>query len=124
MVIPTLVRAPRIVLPQILFRDELEISLGDRSVRLLHVGGHCADQTVAYVPGERVLFASDDVFNGKPPYVGDGDLATWITALRSLRDLPVDMVIPGHGPIGGRELLEEQQLVLERLQASRLRGGV
>ena len=123
MVIPSLLRSPKVVLPQVLFEDALEINLGDQSVHLLHIGGHCADQTVAYVPGARVLFASDAVFNGKQAYVGDGDLATWITGLRDLAEMRVDLVVPGHGPVGGPELLQTQRVWLEELRDQQLRGG-
>jgi cyclase len=122
MVVPELVREPRAVLPTIVFDDRLIVHVGGTAVELIHVGGHCADLTVAYVPSRRVLFASDDVVNGKEAYVGDGDLVTWIDALRRLRERPVELVVPGHGPVGGPELLEAQIQQLEGLLANALRG--
>lgn len=119
-VVPELVRAPKIVLPEILFESRLIVQVGRFPVELLHVGGHCADQTVAYLPEQRVLFASDNVFNGKEPYTGDGDLVAWIESLERMRALPVEVVIPGHGPVGGPELLTAQQEQLEGLLATSL----
>jgi cyclase len=110
------------VLPEIVFDDRLLVHVGGSPVELLHVGGHCADQTVAYLPRQRLLFASDNVFNGKDPYVGDGDLVTWIESLRRVRDFPLETVIPGHGPVGGPELIDAQIEQLEGLLAAKLRG--
>jgi cyclase len=122
MVVPELVRDPKAVLPTILFDERLVVHVGRSVVELLHVGGHCADQTVAYLPNQRVLFGSDNVFNGKEPYVGDGDLVTWIDSLRRLQERPIELVIPGHGPVGGPELIEAQIDQLEGLLAADLRG--
>lgn len=122
-VVPELVSAPRIVLPQILFEAGLVVQVGRFPVEVIHVGGHCVDQTVAYLPEQRVLFASDNVFNGKEPYTGDGDLVAWIESLERMRELPVDVVIPGHGPVGGTELLTAQLEQLEDLLAVSLGTG-
>jgi cyclase len=115
MILPAPIENPRIVLPEITFADQVVVHAGRTEVRMLHVGGHCVDQCVVYLPGERILFGSDDVFNGKPPYVGEGDLVTWITSLRELAMLPLEIVVPGHGPVGGPELVDAQILELEEL---------
>ncbi len=111
-------------MPTIVFDHRLTVHAGETSIELLHVGGHCSDQTVAYLPQQRVLFGSDNVFNGKDPYVGDGDLVTWIDALRTLRLRPIDVVIPGHGPVAGPELIDAQIEQLEGFLATALRSHV
>lgn len=122
MVIPELVDDPKLVRPQIVFDDRLTVHVGDSPVELVHVGGHCADQTMVYLPRQRVLFGSDNIFNGKPPYTGDGDLITWIEALRWAADLKPDLVVPGHGANGGPELIKAQIEELEELLERSLRG--
>lgn len=122
MVVPELVDHPRLVRPQIVFDDRLTIHVGESSVELVHVGGHCADQTMVYLPRQRVLFGSDNIFNGKPAYTGDGDLVTWIDALRWAADLNPDLVVPGHGSNGGPELIDAQLEELEELLERSLRG--
>ena len=122
MVVPELVRDPKVVLPEILFDRELEIEIGSSTVRLMHVGGHCTDQTIAYLPKQRVLFASDNIIHEKPPYTGDGDLFTWIEALRSMQRLDVETVIPGHGSVGGPELIDAKITYLEELLEAKLNG--
>jgi cyclase len=122
MVVPELVRDPKVVLPEVLFDRQLTVRVGTRQVELMHVGGHCADQTVAYLPEQRVLFGSDNIFHQKDPYVGDGDLVTWIESLRLFQRRPVGVVIPGHGPVGGPELISAQIDQLEEMLAAKLRG--
>lgn len=122
MVVPELVRDPKVVLPEILFDARLVVQVGALSVELIHVGGHCSDQTVAYLPEQRILFGSDNIFHQKAPYVGDGDLVTWIESLRSFQKCPVDLVIPGHGPVGGPELIDAQIDQLEGMLEAKLRG--
>jgi cyclase len=122
MVVPELVRDPKVVLPEILFDTNLTVRVGAHVVELIHVGGHCADQTIAYLPEQRVLFGSDNIFHQKEPYVGDGDLVTWIESLRNAQGRPIELVIPGHGPVGGPERIEAQIAQLEELLAAKLRG--
>lgn len=122
MVVPELVRDPKVILPEILFDSHLDIVIGDSTVQLMHMGGHCTDQTAAYFPKQRVLFASDNIIHEKPAYTGDGDLFTWIEALRRFQKLEIDVVIPGHGSVGGPELIDAQIEYLEELLDAVLRG--
>lgn len=124
MVVPELVREPKVILPQILFDSRLDVQIGSSTVQLLHMGGHCTDQTIAYLPKQRVLFASDNIIHEKPVYTGDGDLFTWMEALRRFRELEPEVVIPGHGSVGGPELINVQIDYLEPLLREKLEGHV
>ena len=81
MILPGLIANPRVVLPEITFSDELVMHVGEIEVRMKHVGGHTADLSVAFLPRQGILFGTDNVFNGKAPYVGEGDFTTWIASL-------------------------------------------
>jgi cyclase len=122
MVVPELLRDPKVVLPEILFDSRLELWVGGTPVQLIHLGGHCADQTVAYLPRQRVLFASDNIIHEKPPYAGDGDLMTWIEALARMGALEPEVVIPGHGSVGGPELIVQMTGVVEEMLEAKLQG--
>ena len=41
--------------------------------------------------------------------MGDGDSESWLKVLTACQQLDVQIVVPGHGPLGGKELLEEQK---------------
>jgi cyclase len=122
MVVPELVRDPKVVLPEILFDSTLELWIGDSPVQLIHLGGHCTDQTVAFLPKQRVLFASDNIIHEKVPYAGDGDLLTWVEALDRMAELEPEVVIPGHGSLGGPELIRHMSGVIEEMLETKLQG--
>ncbi|WP_327189458.1 MBL fold metallo-hydrolase [Streptomyces xinghaiensis] len=96
-----------LVLPTLTFRDELTLHAGGLRTELLHVGpAHTANDVVAWVPDRRVLFAGDVVWSGVTPYVLMGSIEGSLRALDRLRALAPRTVVPGHGPVGGPELLD------------------
>lgn len=77
----------------------------------------------AHTPGDLVvrsdddvIFAGDLVFNGHWPVLWDADVAGWLRCLGELRELPARVVVPGHGPAGGPELIDAMTACLGLLQ--------
>lgn len=96
----------RVTPPTEVFERERELVLDGSRLRFLHLGGHTPDLSVLWLPDEGVLFASDLLFEGRYPFILDGDLPVWIEALETLRKLGAEVIIPGHGnPCGEAELL-------------------
>lgn len=118
MILPGLIAEPRVVLPEITFIDEMAVHVGEVEVRMKHVGGHTADLSIAYLPRQGILFGTDNVFNGKVPYVGEGDFTTWIACLQEMAEWPIEVVVPGHGALGGVELLHAQIAELQQMHAA------
>jgi glyoxylase-like metal-dependent hydrolase (beta-lactamase superfamily II) len=57
-------RRVRILLPEIVFSDSLDIHLGDVTCHLQHVGGdHAADSCVIFVEPDEVLFLGDSLYD-------------------------------------------------------------
>ncbi|MBT2510548.1 MBL fold metallo-hydrolase [Streptomyces sp. ISL-98] len=95
-------------LPGVTFRDRMTLPAVGTRVELLHIGpGHTAGDTVVWLPGQRVLFAGDMVFSGATPFVLMGSLTGSLQVLDRLRALDPLHVVPGHGPVGGPELLDK-----------------
>lgn len=89
------------------------LALGDRDVRLHHVGrGHTDNDLVLVVPDAGVVFAGDLVEESAPPAFGDDAFPLdWpATALRVV-DLigDADTVVPGHGDVVGKGFAEDQR---------------
>jgi glyoxylase-like metal-dependent hydrolase (beta-lactamase superfamily II) len=85
--------------PPRLFDISLTLYLGAKVVELLNGGreNRPADVTV-YVPNDRVLFTGDIVVH-PVPYVFGAYPGPWIPVLRSLESMPLNAVVPGHGPV-------------------------
>ena len=85
------------------FGQGLTLWLGDREVRVLHLGrGHTAGDTVVYLPKER-LVCTGDLFNGYIGYMGDAYVDEWADTLGRLAELDFETVVAGHGkPFRGR----------------------
>jgi cyclase len=94
-------------LPDVTFPDRMTIHAGDFEVQLIHVGpAHTTNDVVAWLPGQRVLFAGDVVFNGVTPFVLMGSVAGSLSAVEKLRALGPTTIVPGHGAVGGAALLD------------------
>jgi cyclase len=93
--------------PELTFRDELTLHVGQTEVRLLHPGvAHTVGDTVVWLPEQRVLFTGDIVFHGGTPFVPMGSLSGSLHALDRLRRLEARTVVPGHGPLAGAEVFD------------------
>jgi cyclase len=103
----------RFVFPQVSFTGELRLQLGGTTLEVMRLGGHTPESSVVFLPGRGVLVVSDLIFNGRPAYLGEGDRWEWIEALATLQRLHPRVVVPGHGPVGGAELLEQQAAELQ-----------
>ncbi|MBN1814285.1 MAG: MBL fold metallo-hydrolase [Anaerolineae bacterium] len=107
-----------ILIPTLGFRDRLEIRDGDQVVELCHTGGHTDCSAYVYVPHERVLFAGDLMFAKGFPYAGDPtcDPDRWMGAFRELLSLDFVKLVPGHGPVVGRDEVEKHLAFFEALR--------
>lgn len=104
-----------ILLPQITFSEELNLYLGDMEIQLKFVGGHSPATIGIYIPSEAVLFAGDNIENSRHPAMVFARFDAWIDMLRKVEEMKVETIIPGHGPVGGRELATRQREYLEEM---------
>ena len=54
--------------------------------------------------------------NGPHNYLADGNVTEWIKTLEAVKQLGAEKVVPGHGPLGGAEILVDQQTYFVELQ--------
>jgi len=105
--------------PDLTFTRTMSIDAGGFSVILHHLPGHQRDTIVAHVPEHGLLLGGDCV-ETPIPLLNTGPLDAWAGALRVWAAEPsVHTVIPSHGPISGKELLEQNATYLESLLAGR-----
>ena len=91
----------RITLPTDTFTTGRTVELGGLKMELIHFGGHTPGLTVVWLPESGVLFASDLLFIGRYPFMGDCIVPDWIDALDRLLAFDARVVVPGHGPLCG-----------------------
>lgn len=104
------VAASKLKLPTVLFPKELHFDDGTLRVELHWFGvGHTTGDGFAWLPREKILFTGDAAVNGAYNYVADGNIAEWIRTLEKVKALGAQVVCPGHGPMGGPEIIEDQQ---------------
>lgn len=115
-----------ITLPNIIFKDRMEIFVGGYHLRLIHVKGHTDGDLFIFIKELRTLITGDLVFNKKIPYMGDAYVDEWISALTHLGDLDAEIYIPGHGEPGGKPVflaMKDYMLNLKGLVLSQLEEG-
>ncbi len=100
--------ASQIAWPTVTFRDELCLDLGNREIQLFPTPGHSQDGISLYLPKEQLLIAGDSVVTGIVPAIGDGNSVVLEASLRKLQPLPIEVLVPGHGPVVyGREAVQD-----------------
>ncbi|MCD6442653.1 MAG: MBL fold metallo-hydrolase [Thermotogae bacterium] len=104
-------------IPTETFKREKIIDLGNRKVKLLHVGGHTEDSSVAIVEPEMVVFFGDVLVNGyHPEIVADSDLKTWINILKKFLGYDISYAVPGHGKVSEKDSVEDMLNYLKTLR--------
>ena len=89
-----------VIEPDHLFDGELLMNF--EGIRLvLHDWGHAnsPNDVTLYLPEQRILFTGDILVQAPVPYVSASFPVAWIEVLRGMESVPVDVVVPGHGPI-------------------------
>lgn len=76
-----------------------EIDLGDRVLTVMHMPGHTPGSICLYDCDNRILFTGDVLYDGELlDTLFESDISDYRESLRTMKDLDVDIVHPGHGP--------------------------
>jgi cyclase len=87
-----------VVLPDLIFeRGSLNLHLGGKTIRLIHLPGHSPDLVGVHVVNDRILFASDLLM--PVPTMFDGSYDDLINSLHTVKEMGLDCVVQGHGEV-------------------------
>ena len=110
--------------PDLVYDDAYDLELGGRVVQLRATGrAHSKGDQVIRVPDAGVLFTGDLVEAGQfaifpwfPPYDTDVSGTRWLAVMERLAGEGARVVVPGHGAVGGPELLADARDYLRLLR--------
>lgn len=104
----------KLVPPSVTFKDDMVYFIGGTEVQLRVVGpAHTWGDVVAYLPQYKILFAGDVGFFWVAPYANNSYVSKWIDLCSAIAGWDVDVIVPGHGPIGGKKELAEMAEMAE-----------
>ncbi len=113
----------RMTLPDVTFEDKMTIRLGDRVIEMSFLGrAHSNSDILTYLPDDKVLFVGDIAVHKTLPAFPDGHITKWLTVIDETAKVDADVVVPGHGPVGGKVEFEEARELLQILN-SEIRKG-
>jgi cyclase len=94
--------------PFLTYTDQVSVYVDDLRCELRYVGtpAHTTNDSILWIPDRSVLFTGDLLFNGGTPFLLMGSIAGAIEAVEALRSYPATTVVPGHGEVGGPELID------------------
>jgi cyclase len=108
----------RVAPPTLTFEDSLTLHVDDTVVELCFVGpAHTLGDVIAWLPQHGVVFTGDLVFHGAHPFLAEGCLANYPRALERVRELGAHVLVPGHGPLAGPEVLDDLRAYADWLTA-------
>jgi glyoxylase-like metal-dependent hydrolase (beta-lactamase superfamily II) len=70
---------------------------------LKNIQGDTDENTMLWIPGQRILIAGDVVFNNMHVYTAESDSKArgrWLNSLQKIRELKPSVVVPGHSKVG------------------------
>jgi cyclase len=102
-----------IPLPTVTYEDKLTLRYGETEVQLLYYGpAHTFGDTLVHFPQTKVLFAGDVAFFYAMPLVA-GKVGGWLEVIDRIKEIDVELIVPGHGPVGGTRELEDEREYFE-----------
>jgi glyoxylase-like metal-dependent hydrolase (beta-lactamase superfamily II) len=112
--------------------DGEDLSLRDRALQVQHRPGHSPSDTLFWDAERRILLCADHLIahiSSNPlisrPLDGSNErpraLMTYIESLRRTRELPAEVVLPGHGdPVVDHRALIDERFALHRRRAEKI----
>src|SRR5690349_17071620 len=101
----------RLITPHIEYHDRMTLNVGERTMELYYLKNvHTEADSAIWLPKERVLFTAASVgvkrVGNHRPFVSIPDT---LAAIKMMRALNPEVVIPGHGDAGSVEILDNME---------------
>jgi glyoxylase-like metal-dependent hydrolase (beta-lactamase superfamily II) len=94
------------IIPTIALEDSQEYKIDNITIKAhLNEIAHTKTDAMFEILEDKVLITGDNSFNERMPRLDDGSFTGNIKAMNKALSLNIDVVVPGHGPAGGKEIL-------------------
>ena len=88
-------------LPDLAFEHHMTLYGTKRNAEIIsYDGGHTPSDTLLYLPEDAIAFLGDLVPVRVHPSMGDSDPKIWTHILTQIEALRLNIIVPGHGPVG------------------------
>ncbi|MCO4759719.1 MAG: MBL fold metallo-hydrolase [Oceanospirillaceae bacterium] len=115
----------KVVVPEVTFKDQLNLSLGDSEVQLRYHGPNDGRGSISMLfPQEKTLFVVDWVIVGRMPWrkLWSYDIRGMINSTRDVLMLDFDIFVGGHADMGTKADVARYLKYIEDLQAAVVAG--
>jgi glyoxylase-like metal-dependent hydrolase (beta-lactamase superfamily II) len=99
--------------PTVTLSDRMTLYVGDHTFQLINMPGHTPYQVAVFIPEERVVFTSDNVFCRVQAFLQQAVPYEWLESLTRLAQLETDVLVPGHGAVCDRSYIPEMKSVIQ-----------
>jgi len=99
--------------PTITLSQRLTLYSGSHTFQLINLPGHTRFQLAVYIPGESVVFTSDNVFGRVQAWLHQALPYEWLESLKQIQKLEADILVPGHGEICSRDYIPEMSAFIQ-----------
>jgi glyoxylase-like metal-dependent hydrolase (beta-lactamase superfamily II) len=98
-------------MPNLWLKDQMVLPLATDTLTILNLEGnaHTESDIVVYFSKRKLLFGGDVILNQQVPALrGAADPDGYLKAFEELpKQFDIQKVVPGHGPIGGMEIIQD-----------------
>lgn len=96
----------KIVLPTHSLEDQEEVRVDNITIKShLNDFSHTRTDAMFQIVEDKILITGDNSFNNRMPRMDDGSYVGNIKSMNDGLAMDIEQVIPGHGPVGGKEIL-------------------
>ena len=89
------------------FAESMTLEIDGIVTQVVHIpAAHTTNDSVVWLPEQRVLFTGDLIFSGGTPFVLLGSVSGSLAALGTLRAFDPLVIVPGHGPVADASVID------------------
>jgi glyoxylase-like metal-dependent hydrolase (beta-lactamase superfamily II) len=98
--------------------EDTILNIDGQEIHLLITPGHTPDCVCIYHPRSKTLFAGDTIYENLSPatkFGGPTEWKQWVFQLERLIQLDIEIIVPGHGNLCGKEVIDRNITHLEEM---------